>query len=62
MTPKTYVPGAVDTAEEANRYFTRWQAKLALQATTPAKLAALTNLISCIAAFLVEWQKPEPSP
>jgi hypothetical protein len=62
MAEKTYVPGAVDMANEANRYFTRWQAKLALSATTPEKMVALTNLIACFATFLQEWHKPPVQP
>lgn len=59
---KTYVPMAVDWAGGLHRRLTRYQTTLAAQALTPAKLAALTNLIACLAEFLSEWRKPEVQP
>jgi len=56
---KLYVDGAVTVATHAQKYLTRWQSKMSVGKTT-AQLNALVNLISCIAAFLVEWQKIPP--
>lgn len=56
---KTYIPSAVDVATHASRYLTRWQSKLAIGAT-PEQIAALVDLISCLAVFLQKWHKPTP--
>jgi len=56
---KTYIPSAVDVANAANRYLTRWQAKMTIGAS-PAQIAALVNLLACLATFLQEWHKPAP--
>jgi len=56
---KTYIPQAVDDVQKMNKYFARWAAKMVIGAT-PGQVVALTNLVSCIAAFLVEWHKPPP--
>jgi hypothetical protein len=56
---KLYVDGGVTIARAAQKYLTRWQAKMSVGKTT-AQLNALVNLIACLAAFLVEWQKIPP--
>lgn len=58
---KLYIDGAVTAAQHAQRYLVRWQPKL-VQSATPQQVIALTNLISCIASFLVEWHKVPPNP
>ncbi len=58
---KTYIPGAVDVATWAHKYLTRYQAKLSVGATTD-QLLALTELITCLAAFLNKWFKPPINP
>jgi hypothetical protein len=57
---KTYIPGAVDIATAAHKYLTRWQAGLVLGATAN-QITALANLVACLAEFLAEWRKPEPT-
>lgn len=54
---KTYLPGAVDIATSAHKYLTRWQATL-VDGKTAEQIAALAELVSCLAAFLQQWQKP----
>lgn len=56
---KTYIPAAVDVAQAAHRYLTRYQSKLSQGATTD-QILALTELISCLATFLTKWFKPAP--
>jgi hypothetical protein len=56
---KTYIPSAVDVVQHANRYLTRWQAKMTIGATTD-QVAALVELLACIAVFLQKWHKPAP--
>jgi hypothetical protein len=56
---KTYIPSAVDVAYNASRYLNRWQAKLSIGAT-PEQLAALVDLLACLANFLQKWHKPTP--
>jgi hypothetical protein len=56
---KTYVPSAVDVVTHASRYLTRWQSKLVVGATA-GQVLALTNLITCLLAFLQEWHKAAP--
>ena len=56
---KTYVPSAVTIADTAHKYLTRYQAKLTAGAT-PDQIIALTELITCLAAFLTKWLKPPP--
>jgi hypothetical protein len=56
---KTYIPSAVDVANHAHRYLTRYQSKLTLGATSD-QILALTELITCLAAFLAKWFKPAP--
>jgi len=56
---KLYIDGGVTVARAAQKYLTRWQSKMVLGATS-AQIVALTNLISCIAEFLVEWHKVPP--
>lgn len=58
---KTYIPGAVNIANSAHKYLTRYQATLTAGAT-PGQLAALTELVSCLAQFLANWHKPPPAP
>jgi len=58
---KTFIPGAVDIANSAHKYLSRYQAKLTLGATTD-QIAALSDLIACLAAFLSKWFKPGPNP
>ena len=56
---KTYIPSAVDVAAAASKYLNRWQAKLVIGATTD-QIAALADLIACLATFLQKWHKPTP--
>jgi hypothetical protein len=56
---KLYIDAGVTTARATQKYLTRWQAKMVAGAS-PAQVTALTNLISCLAAFLVEWHKATP--
>lgn len=58
---KTYIPGAVDIAKSAHKYLTRYQATLTAGATT-GQIAALVQLISCLADFLNNWHKPPVGP
>lgn len=57
---KTYIPSAVDVASTASKYLNRWQAKMVVGATTD-QIAALADLISCLATFLQRWHKPTPT-
>jgi len=54
---KTYVPGAVDIAKTAHKYLTRYQSTLTIGATA-GQIAALVELIACLATFLNNWFKP----
>lgn len=56
---KTYIWGAVNSAQFAHKYLSRYQAQLSAGATTD-QLLALTELIACLAAFLQKWFKPVP--
>jgi hypothetical protein len=56
---KTYIPSAVDFVAHANRYLTRWQAQMTIGATAE-QIAALVELLACIAVFLQKWHKPAP--
>lgn len=56
---KTYIPSAVDIANSAHKYLTRYQSKLTVGATTD-QVAALVDLITCLAVFLTKWFKPGP--
>jgi len=56
---KTYIPSAVTIADQAHKYLTRYQAKLTAGATTQ-QVAALLDLIACLATFLNNWIKPPP--
>jgi hypothetical protein len=56
---KLYVDGSVTVVRAAQKYLTRWQSKMVLGATTE-QIAALTDLISCIAQFLAKWHKAAP--
>lgn len=56
---KTYIPSAVDFASALNKYLTRWQANLTIGATTD-QIAALVDLLACLANFLQRWRKPTP--
>lgn len=59
--PKTGYPTAVTVAHTAYLYLTRNQAKLNLSINS-GQATALTNLILCLAQFLVEWPKPPLNP
>lgn len=56
---KLYIDGSVNVVRAAQKYLTRWQSKMVAGATA-GQIAALTNLISCLAAFLNEWHKATP--
>lgn len=56
---KTYVDGSVTVVRHAQKYLTRWQSKMVLSATSE-QIAALTDLIACIASFLSKWHKAGP--
>jgi len=58
---RTYIPGAVDIASTAHKYLTRYQATLGAGATV-GQLAALAELVACLATFLQNWQKPPVGP
>lgn len=57
---RTYIPGAVTTAQVTHKYLTRYQAKLTAGAS-PNQIVALTELISCLAQFLNNWFKTPPT-
>jgi len=56
---KLYIDGGVTVARTAQKYLTRWQSKMIIGATTE-QITALTDLITCIAAFLAKWHKATP--
>lgn len=56
---KLYIDGSVTVVRAAQKYLTRWQSKMVLGAS-PDQITALTDLITCIAAFLVKWHKATP--
>lgn len=56
---KTYIPSAVDVVAQANKYLNRWQAKMTVGASVE-QIAALVDLLACIAVFLQKWHKPTP--
>lgn len=56
---KLYIDGSVTVVRAAQKYLTRWQSKMVLGATTD-QVAALTDLIACIATFLSKWHKAAP--
>lgn len=56
---KTYIPEAVDKAEDLQKYFGRWAAKMSVGASSE-QIAALADLAACIARFLLVWFKPTP--
>ncbi|HSS99945.1 MAG TPA: hypothetical protein VLK33_23080 [Terriglobales bacterium] len=56
---KTYVDGSVTVVRHAQKYLTRWQSKM-VQSANPDQIAALTDLIACIALFLAKWHKSTP--
>jgi hypothetical protein len=57
---KTYIPSAVDIATHTHKYLSRYQAKMTIGATTD-QIAALSELIACLAVFLSKWFKPVPT-
>jgi hypothetical protein len=57
---KLYIDGAVSATRVAQKYLVRYQPSLVAGATA-GQIVALTNLITCIAAFLVEWHKVPPN-
>lgn len=59
---KTYVPMAVNLAGGLHKRLTRYQATLTESALAPGQLAALTELITCLANFLANWHKPPVAP
>ena len=61
MAPKTYVPGAVDEAEKLYKYLTRYQATLS-QSLTGDQIAAVVELLGCLATFLQKVRKPPIGP
>jgi hypothetical protein len=58
---RTYIPGAVDIAQTTHKYLSRYQAKLTLGASAD-QIAALSELIACLAVFLSKWFKPNVQP
>lgn len=56
---KTYIDGSVTVVRHAQKYLTRWQSKM-VQGASPDQITALTELITCIAAFLAKWHKAQP--
>lgn len=56
---KLYIDGGVNVVRHAQKYLVRWQSNM-VKSATPGQITALTNLISCIAEFLVEWRKASP--
>jgi hypothetical protein len=56
---KLYIDGGVTVVRAAQKYLTRWQSKMVIGATG-GQIIALTNLITCLAAFLNEWHKAAP--
>ena len=57
---KTYIPAAIDAAQFLHKYLTRYQARLSAD-ITESQANALVELITCLAAFLVNWHKPTPT-
>lgn len=58
---KTGYPTAVVVANTAHKYMTRNQARLNLT-VTPDQATALSELIICLAQFLIKWPKPPVNP
>jgi hypothetical protein len=58
---KTYIPMAVDWASSTHKRLTRYQAQLSAGLSTE-QIAALTELIACLATFLSKVTKPPPNP
>lgn len=56
---KLYIDAGVTTVRATQKYLSRWQSKMVLGAST-GQILALTNLITCLAAFLNEWHKAAP--
>jgi len=56
---KLYIDAGVTTVRATQKYLTRWQSKMVQGATAP-QILALTNLITCLAEFLVQWHKATP--
>lgn len=56
---KTYIDGSVTVVRAAQKYLSRWQSKM-VQGATTEQVAALTDLITCIAVFLSKWHKAAP--
>lgn len=56
---KLYIDGGVTVVRAAQKYLTRWQPKM-VQGASTAQVAALANLITCLANFLTEWHKATP--
>lgn len=56
---KLYIDGSVTVVRAAQKYLSRWQSKMVIGATSE-QIAALTDLIACIATFLSKWHKATP--
>lgn len=56
---KLYIDAGVTTVRATQKYLTRWQSKMVIGAT-PGQVAALTDLITCLATFLINWHKSTP--
>jgi hypothetical protein len=56
---KLYIDGSVTVVRAAQKYLSRWQSKMVIGATAD-QIAALTDLITCIANFLAKWHKAAP--
>jgi hypothetical protein len=60
MPQKTYVPGAVNTAQRLSKYLDRYQVILTAGFDTE-QLAAYVDLVACLATFLSKVLKPPPN-
>lgn len=58
---RTYVPMAVTLAAGLHKRLSRYQATLVADKTGD-QIAALSELIACLAAFLAKWPKPPVNP
>lgn len=60
MAKRTYVPQANSLSDRLHEYLTRYEEKLVV-GKTGDQLAALAELIACLAAFVQKWPKPPPN-
>lgn len=61
MARKTYVPMAIYWANGLHKRLTKYQETL-IQEKSVDQIAALADLIVCLANFINRWNKPPPGP